>query len=576
MMLRSQCKNIDPAPADPRHKRKQNEQLDALKNPEEPVAKKQHSKGLTELRAHISGFKIDSAKRAPHSNYSADAENLPPKKASNAVMKIDEDPCPHYDYDLEEAGNPDSVSEYAPDIFKYYKGRESHFRVYDYLAKHPDIDVKTRAILIDWMVEIQETFELNHETLYNAVKLTDMYLSSSEKVDKNAIQKLACVAVFIAAKYDERSPPLVDDLIYLSGDRFSREELLAMERDLFKTVDFDLGSPLSYRYLRRLGRVCRIDMKSLTLARYILETTLLVYDYALVSQCRLAAGAFLLAMKMTDKSYEWSPVLEKYSGYTGGDIIPLMEHMNHTMHYVSNKWNQLVSIRQKYSHEYVTFSSISDIFSQENGFMRLYDPRAQRRPVKKMVFMENPIISTSLTYKPNHVLAANSIGEMALFDLRSKVHPMYKFKGQAGSIRSICGHPTMPLAASVGIDRFLRVHDLQTRKLVHKIYCKVRMNHVLLCDNLSILNDNKAKKENDNDESEYGNMTKGGYRPEDDDSEDGVEEGDDVWGELETLKRSKAAPEEDNVKEPSKKRKRHDKKSEVTLKNQKIVDIVED
>lgn len=101
--------------------------------------------------------------------------------------------------------------------------------------------------------------------------------------------------------------------------------------------------------------------------------------------------------------------------------------------------------------------------------MRLYDPRAQRRPVKKMVFMENPIMSTSLTYKTNNILAANSIGEMGLFDLRSKVHPVCKFKGQAGSIRSIDGHPTMPLAASVGIDRFLRVHDLQTRKLIHKV-----------------------------------------------------------------------------------------------------------
>ncbi|CAI2352464.1 unnamed protein product [Caenorhabditis sp. 36 PRJEB53466] len=353
MMLRSQAKNIDIAQADPRHKRKQNEQLDTLKNPSEPVAKKQHNKGLTELRAHISGFQIDSAKRDPTApKPDKDVENIPPQGAAIHKLSLQaEDPCPHYDYDLEEAGNPDSVSEYAPDIFKYYKARENHFRVFDYLERHPEIDIKTRAILIDWMVEIQETFELNHETLYNAVKLTDMYLSKTEKVDKNTIQKLACVSVFIASKYDERSPPLVDDLIYLSGDRFTRDELLAMERELFAAVDFDLGSPLSYRYLRRLGRVCRIDMKTLTLARYILETTLLVYDYALVSQSRLAAAAFLLAMRMTDKEYEWSPVLEKYSGYTGQDILPLMEHVNHTMHYVNKKWSQLTSIRQKYSHE---------------------------------------------------------------------------------------------------------------------------------------------------------------------------------------------------------------------------------
>lgn len=353
MMLRSQAKNVDlTSQADSRHqqKRKQAEQLDALKNPSEPAAKKQHSKGLTELRTHISGFKIDSAKRDPLGKSRTsrrDVENLPPQKSRYV------DPCPHYDYDLEEAGNPDSISDYAQGIFDYYRHREVHFRVRKYLHKHPEVDVKTRAILIDWMVEIQETFELNHETLYNAVKLTDMYLCKTKNVDKNTIQKLACVAIFIAAKYDERSPPLVDDLIYLSGDRFSRDELLAMERELFATVGYDLGSPLSYRYLRRFGRVCRVDMKTLTMGRFILETSLMVYEYAMVSQSRLAAAAFVLAMRMLDKNneYEWNPVLEKYSGFTGEEVMPLVEHMNHILHFSKDKWAQLTSVRQKYSHE---------------------------------------------------------------------------------------------------------------------------------------------------------------------------------------------------------------------------------
>ncbi|EGT33050.1 CBN-CYB-3 protein [Caenorhabditis brenneri] len=347
MMLRSQVKNLDPSQVDPRqhHKRKQTDQLDA--NPTEPMAKKQTSKGLTELRTHISGINIHSVKRDPLGGKREGAENCPPTKDPYV------DPCPQYNYDLEEAGNPESVSEYAPDIFDYYKAREGTFRVREYMNKHPDLDIKTRAILIDWMVEIQETFELNHETLYNAVKLTDMYLNNSNNVDKNTIQKLACCAIFIAAKYDERSPPLVDDLIYLSGDRFSREDILSMERKLFTVVGYDLGSPLSYRYLRRLGRVCRVDMKSLTMARYILETSLMIYDYAFVSQARQAAASFVLAMRMLDKNhtYDWNPVLEKYSGFTGEEINPLVEHMNHIMHFVTKKWVQLSSVRQKYSHE---------------------------------------------------------------------------------------------------------------------------------------------------------------------------------------------------------------------------------
>ncbi|XGW05198.1 hypothetical protein V3C99_015965 [Haemonchus contortus] len=112
--------------------------------------------------------------------------------------------------------------------------------------------------------------------------------------------------------------------------------------------------------------------------------------------------------------------------------------------------------------------------------LRLYDPRAQRRPVKKIPFMDVPITAVSRCYRDNHVLAANSIGEMGLFDLRSKVHPVCKYKGQAGAIRSIDAHPTAPYVATCGIDRFVRVHDIDTKKLAHKIYCKTRLNRVLI------------------------------------------------------------------------------------------------
>ena len=43
------------------------------------------------------------------------------------------------------------------------------------------------------------------------------------------------------------------------------------------------------------------------------------------------------------------------------------------------------------------------------------------------------------------------------------------YKDFAGSIRCIECHPTMPLVASCGLDRFLRIHDLQSKHLLHKV-----------------------------------------------------------------------------------------------------------
>ena len=56
-----------------------------------------------------------------------------------------------------------------------------------------------RAILIDWLVEVQESFELNHETLYTAVKITDLYLSK-KSIKKEDLQLLGATACLIASK----------------------------------------------------------------------------------------------------------------------------------------------------------------------------------------------------------------------------------------------------------------------------------------------------------------------------------------------------------------------------------------
>ncbi|XP_059814525.1 WD repeat-containing protein 74-like, partial [Hypanus sabinus] len=52
-------------------------------------------------------------------------------------------------------------------------------------------------------------------------------------------------------------------------------------------------------------------------------------------------------------------------------------------------------------------------------------------------------------------------------------------KGLAGSVRSVQCHSSLPLVASCGLDRFLRVHNVIDSKLLHKVYLKSRLNCLL-------------------------------------------------------------------------------------------------
>ncbi|EYC11486.1 hypothetical protein Y032_0050g1937 [Ancylostoma ceylanicum] len=98
-------------------------------------------------------------------------------------------------------------------------------------------------------------------------------------------------------------------------------------------------------------QVTKTDMPKLTLARYILETSLMFYEFIGVSESLMAAAAILLALKMHDKETTWTPILQKYSGYKAEDVEPLMWELNHMLHKRRVMYDRLETVFSKYSHE---------------------------------------------------------------------------------------------------------------------------------------------------------------------------------------------------------------------------------
>jgi len=252
------------------------------------------------------------------------------------------------DFDLETLGDPQQHSEYAMETFEYYKSREAAFRVPDYMTAQMEITDVMRAILVDWLVEVQESFELNHETLYTAVKMTDIYLSKKQ-VRKEDLQLVGATACLIACKVDERIPPMVDDFLYVCDDAYTRAQLMKMERKMLGVVGFDLGYSLSYRFLRRYGRVCKVTMPVLTLARYILELSLMEYGVNVdVSESEVAAGCLVLAFKMKGiKGY--GRTLAYYSGFELSELTNMVEKLLAMLQKPAKE--NLKTVRSKYNHK---------------------------------------------------------------------------------------------------------------------------------------------------------------------------------------------------------------------------------
>ncbi|KAK1163238.1 G2/mitotic-specific cyclin-B3-like [Acipenser oxyrinchus oxyrinchus] len=250
------------------------------------------------------------------------------------------------DVDKENLDDPCLSAEYAKDIFDYLKEREEKFVIPNYMDKQSDLNREMRAILVDWMIEVQENFELNHETLYLAVKLVDHFLTETVCM-RETLQLIGSSAMLISSKFEERCPPCVDDFMYICDDAYKREELIAMEMNILKTLNFDISIPIAYRFLRRYAKCARVSMETLTLARYICELTLQELDFVPERASHLAAACLLLAVSMKGLG-GWTPTLEYYTGYTAEELVGLVKRLNFLITYPDDK---LKAVRNKYSHK---------------------------------------------------------------------------------------------------------------------------------------------------------------------------------------------------------------------------------
>ncbi|EDW16505.1 G2/mitotic-specific cyclin-B3 [Drosophila mojavensis] len=257
------------------------------------------------------------------------------------------------DFDRKNWDDPFQVSNYARDIFNYLKTREPEFPITDYMPKQIHLTTWMRTLLVDWMVEVQETFELNHETLYLAVKIVDLYLCRVV-INKEKLQLLGAAAFFIACKYDERQPPLIEDFLYICDGAYNHDELVKMEMETLRTINYDLGIPLSYRFLRRYARCAKVQMPTLTLARYILELSLMDYATISFSDSQMASAALFMALRMHGgtanlNNKTWTSTLIFYTGYQLADFAEVIPVLNAGLHRKPRA--TIKTIRNKYSHK---------------------------------------------------------------------------------------------------------------------------------------------------------------------------------------------------------------------------------
>ncbi|KAJ1557773.1 G2/mitotic-specific cyclin, partial [Cladochytrium tenue] len=224
------------------------------------------------------------------------------------------------DLDKDDINDPMMVSEYVVEIFAYMKELEvAMLPNPNYMEGQKDLEWKMRAILIDWIVDVHHKFRLLPETLYLAVNIIDRFLTH-RVVSMSKLQLVGIVAMFIASKYEEIVAPSVKNFLYMSDDGYTEEEILQAERYVLSVLEFNLRFPSPMSFLRRCSKAEDYDVQTRTLAKYLMEISLVDHRFIGIVPSKVSAAALFLARKMLRRG-GWNANLRHYSTYTEEELM---------------------------------------------------------------------------------------------------------------------------------------------------------------------------------------------------------------------------------------------------------------
>ncbi|CAD8100027.1 unnamed protein product [Paramecium sonneborni] len=202
-----------------------------------------------------------------------------------------------------ELKNPQNVELYSEEILKHLLIEENKYIIDQYMTveQQPDINIKMRAILVDWLVDVHAKFKLKDETLYITISLIDRYLSQAQ-VTRMRLQLVGVAALFIACKYEEIYPPALKDFVYITDNAYVKSDVLEMEGLILQALNFHICNPTAYQFLQKYS--ADLDPKDKALAQYILELALVEYKFIIYKPSQIAQSVIFLVKKFRTPTYK--------------------------------------------------------------------------------------------------------------------------------------------------------------------------------------------------------------------------------------------------------------------------------
>ena len=169
------------------------------------------------------------------------------------------------------------------------------------------------------------------------------------------MQCLGITALHIAGKYEEIYPPELKQILRVTDNAVSKEEVLALEFKILQTLDFSVTFPSILRFMERYARIAQVQERTQILAQYLCDTCLLDCTLMKERPSKLAAVCLYAAMRLAKSNVNnmgapalfWNATLTKNTGYTEEEVRGMAMDL---IKFVRNvETSSLQSLYKKYS-----------------------------------------------------------------------------------------------------------------------------------------------------------------------------------------------------------------------------------
>ena len=168
--------------------------------------------------------------------------------------------------------------------------------IYGYMASQTDINIKMRAILVDWIIEMHDKFNFKPQTLFQTIWLIDTYLSL-KYIKRSDFQLLGLGCMYISCKYHEIFYPVLKDFIEITDGAYKKEDLLRIEKDILKTINYNIQPPSQEDFYNLISKAFDFGEKQFFLGKFFMENSLIDYNMIKYPPSVIAVSCCYIVMK---------------------------------------------------------------------------------------------------------------------------------------------------------------------------------------------------------------------------------------------------------------------------------------